>query len=533
MTPKERHELYLLMNALREDCITDAQFKQLDDLIADNPEVCRLYVDYTKMWADLQKFQTSANPTMDPEQLLSRPSSGIDGYNAQLWQALADEEKMAPGIKVAKEPVKPELIQKVIRQREPRQINKFSIVSGILSTAAILMLVLFAKFGHQKQYNYEVATLIDQINAEWGHTDTNMQQGVRFITSNHDLYLKKGIVEFLFDNGTRITVEGPAEFQVLSGDTVNLGYGRLYAVVTKEGYGFQVCTDGSKIIDLGTEFGVEKDLYGKVELHVMKGKTCLISGSGNQQIDMDVLQNSAVQLNTETGQVHRIGCNKDLFVRGINSALHLIWRGETADVHIPNHSFESPSVGFGKSMFGLDNWSVNGRAGVSSNGSVGSRINQVSSDGSQIVLIGIDGGLINLPNRDGDQIAWMNTDVDTSLTQFLPDTFAKGLSYELTVGLARAAWNPPDDVDQLQMQFCYEDAAGHVKVLAARTVTASELNWSDGHELIEFTLSLNKVQAAEKWVGQPIGIRLISTYEGVATESGDWVIDNLSLKVKE
>lgn len=528
MTLKERQEIYQLMNALREDSISDEQFAKLDYWISINPAACQIYVDYTKMWAELQKFQATANPDLHSALQSEKSSDEADFRDAQLWEALADEEKKAPGIKIIREEPGPELINKVERPKISRQIRKSTIISLITAAAAIVLLILFVRFAPPKS-GIEVAILFDSINAEWGMIDTDMQKGVRFVTGSRDLYLKKGIVELLFNNGSKVTFEGPAEFQILSNDVINLNYGRVYAVVSKAGYGFQVCTGDSKIIDLGTEFGVQKDLHGKIELHVMKGKTCLISGSGNQNIDIDVLANSAVRLNTETGRMDNIDCDKQLFVRQINSKLNLVWRGETASIHVSNCSFESPYLGAGESMYGVDFWSVTGSTGVTSNGSESRQINLIRNDGSQMVLGTIDGGLINLPNRKGDQIAWMNTNVGTSLTQFLPDMYAAGMFYELSVGLARGSWNRPDDVDQLQIQFCYADSEENLTVLAATTVTANELNWSDGGDLIDYTVLLNNMQAADDCVGQKIGIRIISTFEGVPEESGDWVIDNICL----
>lgn len=526
MTPKERQEFYRLMNALREDTISDEQFAELDRWISTNPAACQIYVGYTKMWAELQKFQASAHPvphsTLSPMKCSDEAGFG----SAQLWQALADEENKAPVIERVQEEASPGLIYKVERPKVSRQIRKSTIISLITASAAIVLLLLFVRFAPPVS-GIEVATLLDSIDAEWGMTDTEMRKGVRFATSSRDLYLKNGIVELLFDNDTRVTFEGPAEFQVLSSDVIKLNYGRLYAVVSKAGYGFQISTKDSKIIDLGTEFGVHKDLHGRIELHVVKGKTCLISGSGNQNIDIDVLANSAIRLNTEIGEMNFIDCDKELFARRINSKLNLIWRGETAAINVLNNSFESPYLGPGESMYGVDSWSLDGSAGVTSLGSGNSQIDLISNDGRQMVLARIEGKLIDISNADGDQIAWMNTNVGTSLTQFLVDEFAAGMSYKLTVGLACGAWNRPNEVDQLQVQLCYKDKTGKLVVLAATTVTASELNLSDGGKLTDFTVLLKNIQAADECAGQKIGIRILSFYEGVPNESGDWVIDNV------
>jgi len=532
MTPKERQEFCRLMNALREDTLTDEQFIQLDRWISTDRAAGQIYVDYTKMWAELQMFQASANPCVHAE-LTSKKLQDETGFNnSQLWQALSDEEKKAPVIQTFLEEPSPPLVYKVEHPKVRYRVRRSTIVSLTTALAALVLLMLFVRFAPPKS-GMEVATLFDSVDAEWGMTNMDMRKGVRVATSSRDLYLKKGIVELLFDNDTRVTLEGPAEFQVLSSDLIHLNYGRLYAAVTKAGYGFQISTGESKIIDLGTEFGVQKDLHGTIELHVIKGKTCLISGSGNQNIDLDVLANSAVRLNTETGRLNPIECDEQLFARKINSKLNLIWRGDTAAITVPNSSFEYPYLGSGESMYGVDSWLLNGPAGVTSTGSENSQINLVSNDGRQMVIAKIDGNLIQVPNRDGNQIAWMNTNVGTSLTQFLPVKFAAGVSYELTVGLACGAWNRPDDADELQIQFCYEDITGELIVLAATAVRAADLNLSDGGALTDYAVRLKSIRVSDKCVGQRIGIRILSTCEDVPAESGDWVIDNVRVSADD
>jgi hypothetical protein len=176
-------------------------------------------------------------------------------------------------------------------------------------------------------------------------------------------------------------------------------------------------------------------------------------------------------------------------------------------LNVPNPSFESPYVGLGGAQVAIAVWSINGTAGVAGNG--------------------WSGGQINLLNSDGDQIAWMNTEVNTSISQLLNETYSVGSSYQLTLGLARAAWNPPNDDDQIQIQFFYS-AAGN-PVIGSTTATGSELNPSNSNYLIDYTVDLPQVTASDIYAGMQIGIRIISSFEGIGGGSGDWVIDNVRL----
>ena len=83
------------------------------------------------------------------------------------------------------------------------------------------------------------------------------------------LELVSGVAEFLFGPGTRVAVEGPARFEVLSPSRIWLERGKLIAAVPKAAAGFTVSTQFADVIDLGTEFGVEVDTAGKTDVHVL------------------------------------------------------------------------------------------------------------------------------------------------------------------------------------------------------------------------------------------------------------------------
>ncbi len=204
--------------------------------------------------------------------------------------------------------------------------------------------------------------------------------------------------------------------------------------------------------------------------------------------------------------------NKCCFLSLLLSLFLIVDTLSASTVTVANASFELPYVGAGQAGFSIDIWSINGTAGIAGNG--------------------WGGGQINLTNSDGVQIAWMNTNVDTSVSQMLADTYRAGCSYTLTAGFARGAWNPTNDGDQIQLQLYYESAGTKV-VLGSVTATASELNASDGQELKDYTVAIPEISASEAYVGLQIGVRVISSYEAPEGGDGDWVIDNIRLEYEQ
>jgi hypothetical protein len=196
----------------------------------------------------------------------------------------------------------------------------------LLNAAAIVLFLIFIRFVPPKG-GIEVATLVDSIDAGWADSAVQMEKGTRIATGSKRFLLDKGYVELLFDNNTRVTVEGPSEFQILTDDRVCLNYGKVYLTVPSEAIGFSVYTQNAKIIDMGTEFGVFAELGGNIQLHVLKGKTILMATEAGK-VNLEVNAGIAKKISGDSGEISDIECRSDYFVRAINSESHFVWKGQ-------------------------------------------------------------------------------------------------------------------------------------------------------------------------------------------------------------
>lgn len=84
-------------------------------------------------------------------------------------------------------------------------------------------------------------------------------------------HVQSGAVGFQTATGNRVIVEGPATFRFTSAQELRLDHGRVLAMVSPEGKGFTVVTPAGKIVDYGTEFGVDVDADGSAEVQVYLG----------------------------------------------------------------------------------------------------------------------------------------------------------------------------------------------------------------------------------------------------------------------
>lgn len=252
-------------------------------------------------------------------------------FDEQLWDALLKEEATAPKVEIenSSAPEK-ELIQVVRREKKVRKINKTTFLVPIISAAAMICLVVYVMLVPNTA-NVEVATLTDSLNAQWAESSAPANNS-RLATNHTPLMLRKGCAEVVFDNHSKLVIEAPAEFQVLSYDQIKLNYGRLYAIVPQEAMGFVVCTPNSKIIDLGTEFAVQADFNGTTELHVVKGKTTLVSGPEGNKTNILINAGSAKKMTADSLAPIDIACNKKMFVRQIDSKSQFIWRGQNVSL---------------------------------------------------------------------------------------------------------------------------------------------------------------------------------------------------------
>ncbi len=310
----------LLFLAL-ENQISQEQITCLNNLIKNRPECLRFAVHYLQINSVLKFHRVSAGL----EHQAAQKTRDADLFT-DLFAQMAEYEKTAPQVEICRNAPGPELIQKVIYPSKSKtRLSRFN-VFVFLNTAAIVLLFLFLRFAPAR-HSVQVATLTDTVNAVWAD---ELQNGARLSTGNEMLLLRRGFAELEFDNNARVTIEGPAEFQILDEDMIKLNYGQLYSHVPAEAYGFQVSTRHAKIIDLGTEFGVKEGLDGSTEIHVLNGGINLISSISGNKINIDLDAGTARKLNGVTGELKEIACRNDLFARQIESDMNIVWRGQNA-----------------------------------------------------------------------------------------------------------------------------------------------------------------------------------------------------------
>lgn len=128
------------------------------------------------------------------------------------------------------------------------------------------------------------------------------------------LAFRSGLVELTYPDGVRVTLEGPADYSVGDGRTSTLAHGKLVSYVPPEAEGFTVTFPNGKVVDLGTEFGLDVATNGQTELGVFDGEVQLhLDGESTPRplfINQAVIRDERADI-----PLRAVPLNRDKFVR--------------------------------------------------------------------------------------------------------------------------------------------------------------------------------------------------------------------------
>lgn len=331
---------------------TPQDIAELEALLDNNPQALRYCVEISK---ELNYFHCLAQvPLSQPESVNGLNTEFMSEMDPQQQLALlgdfAEYEKQAAAITIDKsdDDIKEsQHVKKVNFERPARTINKFSMAAAVLSIAALLLMVLYVRLVPPAPY--EVATITDSVDADWS-SPLSTSPGTRISSNSKSIRLTRGIVKLQTDDQVEVILEAPSEFHFSSYSEVSMNYGKLFARVSEQGYGFSVVTPNSKVVDLGTEFGVLSHIDGNTEVHLYKGKANVFAGEKHKRKTSQLITaGNAVKVDSRDSGIQDIALDEQALVRDIDSKAKLIWRGQKAlrltDLLLGGNGFGTASLG--------------------------------------------------------------------------------------------------------------------------------------------------------------------------------------------
>ena len=141
-----------------------------------------------------------------------------------------------------------------------------------LTAAAVLVLAAGVTLARPRavQGPPSVATLVGGKACKWAGGTLPTAPGARLAAGR--LRLEEGLVRIDFDCGAEVTLEAPAELEIVSHRRCVLHDGQLVAKVPPRASGFTVDTPTAGVEDLGTEFGVSVKNGRSADVQVFEGR---------------------------------------------------------------------------------------------------------------------------------------------------------------------------------------------------------------------------------------------------------------------
>jgi hypothetical protein len=265
----ESSELYGLLNELVEGALTDPQAARLHALLVDHPEAQARYRDFIRLHAEL----------------------AFDYAGGSIAVAMP----ATPSMPQTPAPASPDTIEDLLlavpsRWRWLTSRPASMVLGGVIAMAAAAAILLACRAMLTRPGGGSVVTAdaaaIDgpvTATAPGGLGVVVRLQAVRWgpsqwapsaegdVVRPGRLRLLSGRATVLLYNGVTLTVEGPADLELVSEERLFCHQGILRARVPAGAEGFVVASVGVSVVDHGTEFALNVRSDGRVQVIVFEG----------------------------------------------------------------------------------------------------------------------------------------------------------------------------------------------------------------------------------------------------------------------
>lgn len=313
----QRQELDMILYLMLEKEASDQQVERLDSLLENDPEALAHAMDYYLITAALRKSNAIPSASFNTQDEID------EQFN--LLKVFAEEERIAPTVAIPAEGKKRSQAA-VVRPAAPKSDHQKTMLWALVaSMAALFLFFASVKFIPNRE---PVAVLAEAVEARWQNGEEALKIQDFFYNTDRPRTLRSGTIEIEFNSGARAVVEGPAEFVCKSDNMISLSYGRLYSRVPQHATGFTVVAKDARIVDLGTEFGVQANVDGTLELHVTHGKTSLIAGDKSSRDIYQIPAGQARKVSDQGASVKEIELKGSAFAQKIDTVTGLVWKGQ-------------------------------------------------------------------------------------------------------------------------------------------------------------------------------------------------------------
>ena len=248
LSDEEILELHDLLNGLVEKNLPPAKLKRLEDWLLDSPAARREYVFFMDMSSSLAHYA---------EEIVTDE----DG---------SDHEDLSTASNVLQF-VKPLLAFAALLIIGLSLVNFWNSPSGSRKTSQTEKVTLNPNLPASQPEDSVFAVLTHTVGLKWRET-TDSPPSLGQTLDARNLEILEGLAQIEYIRGSTIILEGPVSFDIMGSNEGSLKRGKLRANVPPVAKGFSVDLPHGRLVDLGTEFGLNVHEGGSTEIFVYKGK---------------------------------------------------------------------------------------------------------------------------------------------------------------------------------------------------------------------------------------------------------------------
>lgn len=219
MNDQDREQIALWVEQQIDDALSAEEFEQLQRMLLDRPDARSLYLDLMHQNAHLQ---------LQRQQLATASTTWI-----------TDSEESLRGPSAA--------------------IRKATWLTVLATLAASLLLFAWWNLQSARLPHVvgEIAQIVDSSDAHWG--DCTLPTAIGSRLAGGRLKIERGLATIRFASGAEVTLESPAEIELVSALSGRLLSGTAVVEVPESAHGFTLATPTAVAIDYGTAFSVTVD----------------------------------------------------------------------------------------------------------------------------------------------------------------------------------------------------------------------------------------------------------------------------------
>lgn len=269
-------EISELIMAAIDGQATEEQFSQLNQLLEKDASLRKYYLEYVFVHVSIAEdisclYDDESIARVSPKEdtIVFRDTVRKDLHDSAVRQAILEAEIRQLAQDSESKPA----------QAAPaHRFGRKELVRGLMRMAAMVLVAAAIILLDRQLYRQEkpevLARLTGVDSCRWLGALTPLTSGSNLTAG--PLELQQGLAELTFANGAKVILEAPARILLQKSNEIYLEHGKIAVVASGSAIGFAVNTDSSRVVDVGTEFGVAAAAGGETDVQVYQGEVALI-----------------------------------------------------------------------------------------------------------------------------------------------------------------------------------------------------------------------------------------------------------------